>query len=237
MKPGTLYGIGVGPGAPDLLTLRAVNALSKVNVILAAASPKNDYSLALEIARPHLPAQIDILRLDFPMTRDQDILQTAWQKAAASALAVLEQGANAAFLTLGDPLIYSTFSYLLAAVRKLNADISVEIVSGITSFQAAAAQCQLSLCEGSEHLQIISGIVPEQELQKLLAQNGPAVILKVYRNLAAIKSALGATGRNKDAIWLSHVEQANAQTEIGADACKNSRPPYMTLIISKTGQK
>lgn len=231
MKTGILYGIGVGPGAPDLLTLRAVNALAKVNVILAAASPKNDYSQALEIARPHLPEKIRIERLAFPMTRDKALLSVAWQKAAQTAVEILDGGANAAFLTLGDPLIYSTFSYLLAAARKIRADLPVRVISGITSFQAAAATCQLSLCEGQEHLQLVSGIAPEAELQKLLARPGPAVILKAYRNFAAIKEALTQTGRADNAILASHVEQQRCKIQHGL--ASNAALPYMTLILSR----
>ncbi len=75
--PGTLYGIGVGPGAPDLITLRAVSVLRKTRVVLAASSTRNAYSLALDIARPHLPADVEIIRLAFPMTRDATALGRA----------------------------------------------------------------------------------------------------------------------------------------------------------------
>ena len=118
---GTLYGVGVGPGAPDLLTLRAVNVLRAVDVILAAASPRNDYSAALDTARPHLRPDARLLRLEFPMTRDAGVLREAWLKAAQAAREVLEGGESAAFLTIGDPLIYSTFGYLLRALREIAA--------------------------------------------------------------------------------------------------------------------
>ena len=79
---GILYGVGVGPGAPDLLTLRAVRVLGEVDVILAAASPRNDFSAALDTARPHLRADVRVLRLEFPMTRDRAVLREAWRVAA-----------------------------------------------------------------------------------------------------------------------------------------------------------
>ena len=106
---GTLYAVGVGPGAPDLLTLRAVEALRRVDVILAAASPRNDYSRALETARPHLRPDVRLQRLEFPMTHDKATLRAAWEKAAGITRDVLRGGENAAFLTIGDPLVYSTF--------------------------------------------------------------------------------------------------------------------------------
>ena len=79
---GILYGVGVGPGAPDLLTLRAVKVLGEVDVILAAASPRNDFSAALDTARPHLREDVRVLRLEFPMTRDRAVLHEAWRVAA-----------------------------------------------------------------------------------------------------------------------------------------------------------
>ncbi len=119
---GTLYAVGVGPGAPDLLTLRAARVLGGVDVILAAASPRNDYSAALETARPHLRADARILRREFPMTREEAPLRAAWRAAAESTLEVLGAGEDAAFLTIGDPLVYSTFGYLLRTVRAMAPD-------------------------------------------------------------------------------------------------------------------
>ena len=144
---GTLYAVGVGPGAPDLLTLRAVEALRQVDVILAAASPRNDYSRALETARPHLRPDVRLQRLEFPMTHDKATLRAAWEKAAGITRNVLRGGENAAFLTIGDPLVYSTFGYLLKTLRQLDDSLPVEIIPGITSFHAAAARTRTILCE------------------------------------------------------------------------------------------
>lgn len=225
---GTLYAIGVGPGAPDLLTLRAVKALEKVQVILTAASSNNDYSLALSIAAPYLKPDVRIERLDFPMTRDKTVLEAAWIRAAETAAAILREGHDVAFLTLGDPLIYSTFAYLWRALSEIAPQTRVEIVSGITSFQAAAARVNMSLCEGAEPLTVIPGIIPEDELTKLLDTPGGAAILKVYRNYAAIGRALATTGRDKDCTMASAVEQEGESLRKGSPQTK---PPYMTLIL------
>lgn len=231
MARGCLIAIGTGPGAHDLLTVRAVERLRKVEVILAAASPDNDHSSSLQIASRYLRPDAEIVRLDFPMSRDLEKCRRAWQAAAATTLAILDQGRDAAFLTLGDPLIYSTFAYLMKALRDLAPDIRIEIIPGITSFQAAAARAALSLCEGSECLSVLPGILPENELRERLAQEGAAVILKVYRNYRAIAAALAETGRSGTSLLASHVEQ---EGEIfGADL--SEKPPYMSLIISKKG--
>lgn len=229
---GTLYGIGVGPGAPDLLTLRAVAVLRKVDVILAAASPRNDYSAALEIARPHLRPEARLLRLEFPMTRDPGTLRAAWQKAAQAAGEVLEGGESAAFLTIGDPLIYSTFGYLLRTLRESAPELRVEIVPGITSFQAAAARTGTVLCESGETLRILPGINGRDDLAEELRQADTAVILKAYRNFPAISEALRRTGRSGSALLASHVEQAEETIRRGIGAMDGT-PPYMSLILSR----
>lgn len=229
---GTLYGLGVGPGAPDLLTLRAVNVLRTVDVILAAASPRNDYSAALDTARPHLRADARLLRLEFPMTRDAGILRAAWLKAAEAARDVLEGGENAAFLTIGDPLVYSTFGYLLRTLREVAPHLPVAIVPGITSFQAAAARTGTVLCEGGEKLRILPGINGRDDLAAELDNADTAVILKAYRNFPAIREALQSTGRDADCLLASHMEQPEEHIRRGV-AAVDSTPPYMSLIVSR----
>ena len=228
---GTLYAVGVGPGAPDLITLRAAAVLGKVPVILAAASPRNDASAALEIARPHLSPAARILRLDFPMTREKTELRAAWSKAAETTLSVLAGGEDAAFLTIGDPLIYSTFGYLLRTVRELAPATPVNIIPGITSFQAAAARTETILCEGEQSLHILPGIRRGEDLAAELAGADMAVILKAYRNFPAIARALVATGRASEALLASHVERPEEVLRRGVDE-GDARPPYMSLILS-----
>lgn len=229
MDMGKLYGIGVGPGAPDLITLRAVNILrNAVDVILAPASPKNESSIALEIVKQYLREGIEILRLDFPMTRNRDDLEAAWSKAANASLQVLRKNRNAAFLTLGDPLIYSTFSYLAAAMRSLEPQLSIEIVPGITSFQAAAARVRMPLCEGEESLHIISGISSASRLESQLAACDNAAILKVYRNYETIRTVVKKAGRQSVLASFVEREGENIQKRLA-----DGKPPYMSLILCK----
>ena len=223
-----LYGIGVGPGAPDLLTLRAVRILGEVRTVLAAASSHNEHSIALDIARPHLRPGVRILRLDFPMTRERRTLEAAWAEAAETAEAALREG-DAAFLTLGDPLIFSTFGYLARALRERAPDIAVTAVPGVTSFQAAAAGARCVLCEGEESLRILSGIVSGAELEEELARQGSTVILKAYRNFPAIRAALASAGR--EAVLVSHIGMESEK--IVSVAGGPDIPPYLSLVLSK----
>ncbi|MDR2744033.1 MAG: precorrin-2 C(20)-methyltransferase [Desulfovibrio sp.] len=237
VAPGTLYAVGVGPGAPDLLTLRAARVLGGVDAVLAASSPGNDYSSALNTALPHLRADAEIVRLSFPMTRRRNVLRKAWTQAANQTLAVLRAGNSAAFLTIGDPLVYSTFGYLLREIRKKAPDQPVEIVSGITSFQAAAARAEFILCEGDETLRLLPGINSAEELEQELSVADTAVILKVYRNIAGIGQALRASGRDGDCLMASRVEQSGEHISRGLPPAGET-PPYMSLILSaaRTGK-
>ena len=135
--------------------MRAVDVLRRVEVVLAAASPRNEQSLALSIAAPHLPESVHVERLDFPMTRDTAVLEKAWADNADAVRRVLESGRSAAFLTLGDPLIYSTFGYLMRTLLALAPHLNVEVVPGITSYQEAAAKTRTILCEGEENLMAV----------------------------------------------------------------------------------
>ena len=229
---GILYGVGVGPGAPDLLTLRAVRVLGEVDVILAAASPRNDFSAALDTARPHLRPDVRVQRLEFPMTRDKAVLREAWRVAAQTTRGVLESGQSAAFLTIGDPLVYSTFGYLMRTLGECAPHLRVEVVPGITSFQAAAARTRTVLCENGETLRIIPGINSRQSLEESLQESDTAVILKAYRNLPAIAEALDATQRLDSCLLASHVEQPAESVRQGLGGLEGT-PPYMSLILSR----
>jgi precorrin-2/cobalt-factor-2 C20-methyltransferase len=227
---GTLYGIGVGPGAPDLLTLRAVTALRRVRVVLAAASPKNEHSLALSIVAPHLRNDVDILRLDFPMTRDRQILEQAWSKNADTALTVLRSGRDAAFITLGDPLIYSTFGYLMRALLALEPGVSLCVIPGVTSYQEAAARTGTVLCQGEENLLLVPGINGAGRLEQDIRLADSAVILKAYRNFNTIAEVLRANGRLGRSLFASRL---GLEHEIILRGLENApeNPHYLSLVL------
>lgn len=206
---GTLYGIGVGPGDPELITIKAARTLERVRTVFAAASTKNDYSTALDIARDHMPEDVRIIRLGFPMTRDEALLDTAWQNNARIVADVLDAGEDAAFLTLGDPLIYSTFGYLMRTLSALRPDLPVTVISGITSYQASAAHTATVLCESGENLLLISGVENTDKLAETLCSVDNAVILKTYRNFGEIKNALENAGKNGETVFVSRLGMDN----------------------------
>lgn len=227
---GTLYGLGVGPGDPELLTLKAARILGRVDAVLAASSTKNDYSLSLDIVRPHLRPGVEVIRLGFPMTRDREVLESAWEKNAALAADILKSGRDAAFITLGDPLLYSTFGYLLPRLRATLPEAGVSIVPGITSFQAAAAAAGEVLAESGENLLILSGVAGEARNGELLEMADRAVILKAYRNFPAIRELLRRKGREGGTIFATRLgidgERVIRELEDAPDA-----PHYLSLCL------
>lgn len=233
--PGTLYGIGVGPGSPDLITLRAVSLLGRIDVVLAASSAKNEYSTALDIARSHLPENVRVVRLAFPMTHDEAALAAAWEKNAAIAASCLEKGENAAFLTLGDPLIYSTFGYLMRTLAARFPHIPVEVVPGVTSFQAAAAATRTVLCEKDENLLLLPGVMNEQSLRDSLDAADNAAILKTYRTLPMIRRVLDGEKTRKQTVFVSRL---GLEGEIIAPVDRApAAPNYLSLILATKGNR
>ena len=233
--PGTLYGIGVGPGSPDLITLRAASVLGNIRVVLAASSTRNEYSTALSITRPHLPADVDIVRLAFPMTRDEETLAKAWEENARIAAACLEGGEDAAFLTLGDPLIYSTFGYLMRTLAALFPHIPVSVVPGVTSFQAAAAETRTVLCEKEENFLLLPGVMDEASLRENLRHADNAAILKAYKTFPMIRSVLSdagadAGGTGKDALFVSRLG-LDGEIVTSVDRAPDT-PNYLSLILA-----
>ena len=234
-KIGTLYGIGVGPGDPELLTLKAARILSEVDVVFTAASPGNDYSVAQNIAEPHLRPEVPVKRLDFPMTGDKDVLNKSWRANAEEVAATLAQGQSAAFLTLGDPLTYSTYSYILPYLAEILPLGAVVTVPGITSYQLSASRLNRPLVTGLESLTIVSGVEDLDKIEKILDTIENVAILKTYRSYDSIMALLKRKGMLKNAVLYTKV--GLPEEAIYEDLVNNppAKPPYLSLMIIKNG--
>ena len=148
---GILYGVGVGPGDPELITYKAVKIIENAAVIAVPGNGESERT-ALSIARSYVGKK-PVLELKLPMTRDQEVLQASHLEAAQTLIEYLEQEKDVAFLTLGDPSIYSTFIYIHRIVEKRG--LKARFVPGVPSFCAAAACLNQPLCEGEQPLHII----------------------------------------------------------------------------------
>jgi precorrin-2/cobalt-factor-2 C20-methyltransferase len=235
---GTLYGIGVGPGDPGLLTLRAVEILRSVQVVFAARSTKNRYSLALNVAKKHLAPSVRVVPLGFPMTRDEDVLERAWRANARRVLDVLEEGVDAAFVSIGDPLTYSTYGYLLSALLEMDPDLRVETVPGVTAYHAAAARLNLSLVESAGSLLVVSGVNDIDEIERLLTHGDTVVIMKTYRNYDLIVEALSKLPSGTRTYAVSSCGLPEERILEDAGRLQGEKMPYLSLVIVKgTGEE
>ncbi len=230
-KKGKLYGIGVGPGDPDLLTLKAVRTMNQSDIVFTAASSKNCYSLAVEIARPHLSKHVRIITLPFPMTSDKTLAQKAWDKNALQIGKMLDQGKTVSFLTLGDPCTYSTFGYILKSLKTTMPGAQVETIPGITSFHAAAARLNRTLVEAEESLLITSGAYGGSHLRKCTTDVRNVVMMKAYKNVKDINVALKEVGFC-DNVAISRCGRVDEKIYLDIDELETMNPDYWTLILA-----
>ena len=226
MKKGTVYGVGVGPGDPELMTLKAIRMIRE-NQVIAVPGKLAEESVAYQIAVKNVPelAQKELLPVYMPMVKDRKLMDQEHQKGARLIEAYLDQGKNVVYLTLGDPTIYCTFSYLQ---HILEADgYPVELVSGISSFCAAAARMNLPLVEWDEPLHIVPAVHKREED---LAYPGNYVLMKSASHMKEVKETLRASGRKVCAVENCSMETEKiyrSVDEIPDDA------GYFSLIIAK----
>lgn len=231
---GTLYGVGVGPGDPELITLKAVKVLKQVSHVFAAASSKNDYSLAFDIVRSHLPPETPVDHMAFPMTFNSDRLEHAWQANCETVIEILEQGRNVAFLTLGDPLTFSTFIYLMRKIQTHLHQAQVVVIPGITSFQAAAACATVPLSEGEESITIISGAKGGERLRDAIEFSDNVILMKTYKQLPHILATIREVGMQDRCCFISRCGLHGQVVEKDFEKISQlDQPHYLSLMILK----
>ncbi len=179
LTSGCLYGVGVGPGDSELLTLKARRVLQQVPVICVPQSETSQESYAFNIVREFIDTQAQtILRISFPTDDAQGAAQV-WRSAADTLAERLKQGQDVAFITEGDPMLYSTFSYVLESVRSAYPEIPVEIVPGVSSVMAAAARAGVPLVTHGQRLAILPAVYGIDDLREAIANYDTIVLMKV----------------------------------------------------------
>jgi precorrin-2/cobalt-factor-2 C20-methyltransferase len=227
MPSGKLMGVGVGPGNPELLTLKAVNILKKVPVICSPRSAESRPSLALSIVDFVLESRDDeyeVLDPLFPMIEDQEVLHEYWDEAAQQVTERLEQGLDVAFITLGDPTVYSTFAYLDKKIR--HKGFEVETIPGITSFTGCAASAHLSLGEKDEIIVIVPKV--DERLAPILEHADTAVIMKTSRHSKELQAIVGEDPRQKEIISVQNCGMVDEKIIKGF-----SQEKYLSTTIIK----
>jgi len=231
MTLGTLYGIGVGPGDPELITLKAIKILKRVNMVFAASSTRNKHSLAVTIASDFLEKNTPLELLKFPMTKEDDVLKKAWKENVLKIMKPIREGNDVAFITLGDPLTYSTFGYVMETFREADPKIAIDVIPGITSYQAGAAAAGHILAKAEETLTVISGAMGAEQLQQAFDHSDNLVILKVYRNYKAIMNTLDQLSLKKNATLISCCGLNREEIVRDLEQRPDTVPDYFSLLL------
>ncbi len=182
------YGVGVGPGDPELITLKALKVLKEADIIFAPKSKTKADSLAREIVEKVLGEERgkDILEIEFPMINNKEELRKRYLKSAEIILQKIHEGKHAAYLTIGDPLLYSTYIYLLNALKEIAPGLQIETIPGVSAYSALAAKFSYSLAEKDEKICICP--VPKDigDLREIITKNDTVVIMKVAKRLQGV---------------------------------------------------
>jgi precorrin-2/cobalt-factor-2 C20-methyltransferase len=233
-KPGKFYGVGVGPGDPEALTLKAKRVLEQVEVIFVPKSEIKKSSLAWSIISQMLKGKAKIYELVFPMTKDEKILNQYWAKAADKIASELFKGKDAAFITIGDPLLYSTYIYVFHLLKARYPDLCIETLSGISAPFASAATAGVSLAEGEEKLAILPVTKDlQQELPPILEHFDTVILLKVGSKLEKVLGVLEKLKVLKSSVFVSHVGGKEEYVERDFTRLKGKDLGYLSVIIIK----
>ena len=228
-EKGKLYGIGVGPGDTELLTLKAARILESVPVVFSPKSSKEKDSIALSIVKP-IPEKRDhykrlmVVAPIFPMIEDKSELEKIWDSAAEMIAQYLDSGRDVAFVTLGDTSIFSTYSYVQ---KRLIGKYEIETVPGITSFTACAAARNKALVEQNQILTVVPKI--DDRLEEVLEYSDSIVLMKASRNTNDLEKSIEEKERKKEIYSVQNCTRENEKIIEGFSHEK----PYLTTTIIK----
>jgi precorrin-2/cobalt-factor-2 C20-methyltransferase len=232
-NPGTLIGVGVGPGDPGLVTLNAIAALTKADVIAHFAKAGNA-SNARTIVAAHLNGAEE-LPLLYPVTTEipkadaayRDALRTFYDEAAQAIAARLDAGRTVAVIAEGDPLFYGSYMHLHV---RLGTRYPTEIVAGVTGMSGCWSAIGTPIAQGDDVFTVLPGTLPEYELERRLADTDAAVVMKIGRHLAKVRRALERAGRLDRAIYVERGTMANASMMKLTDKL-DTFAPYFAMVL------
>ena len=223
----------MGPGDPELLTLKALRIVQEVPVVCVPQSDTQNDSYALTIVRQFLdPQRQEILRLPFPID-DPGGAAAVWRNAAETLAELLYQGRDVAFITEGDPMLYSTFSYVLEGIRSAHPEIQVEIVPGVSSVMAAAASGGVALASHGQRLAVLPAVYGIDDLSEAIANYDTIVLMKVNRTLVQALANLENLGLADKTIYVRRASTSREQVVRDVGQLTDEDMDYFSLLIIK----
>ncbi len=227
VKHGTLYGAGVGPGDPELMTVKAWRLISTAPVIAYLAANGKD-STARDIAKPFLPDDVIELAIDVPMRVEREPAQAAYDAGASAIAAHLQAGRDVVMLCEGDPFFYGSFMYIFARLAK---DFHTIVVPGVTSITAAAAAIGRPLAARNEVLKVLPATLEAGRLREELLTAESAAIIKVGRHFGKVRDILGGLGLIGNSVVIEHATRDDERITKIEDVVSDSLPYFSTILV------
>ncbi|PWC19083.1 precorrin-2 C(20)-methyltransferase [Brenneria roseae subsp. roseae] len=229
---GRLYALGVGPGASDLITVRAARLIGTLDILYAPAGRKGGDSLALSIVREYLSPSTEIRTRHFPMRAENDEKEAVWDEMARQLTDDVTNGKQVGFITLGDSMLFSTWVFLLA---RIGPQPWLEIVPGVTSFAAIASRAAFPLAMEQQSLAIMPCTAPEAALEHALLTHDCVVLMKVYGRFATVRALLARLNLFEHALLMADASLPGEQCwrrldQIGDD---QTLPYFSTILVNR----
>lgn len=233
MTLGRFYGIGVGPGDPGLLTIRGAELIASVDVIFEAIGKNSKGSIAGSVVDSVSGCKADRTKLFFSMSLDNIEREEAYKENAIKVVADLKRGLNCAFVTIGDPLTYSTYIYLLREIQKTLPSLCVETVPGITSYQTAASKMNFPLIEDTEKLIVVPAFSEDMIEDFPLDDADTIVFLKIYHNRSKLLAFLKKKGLHKSLLYAARLGLEGELVTDDFSVLEALPDEYLSLLIVK----
>lgn len=232
MPLGTMYGVGVGPGDPELLTLKGLRRIRECDV-LAYPAPETGDSLARSIVAGHLPGGQVEIPIRMPMVASRFPAQEVYSRASAELAEHLEAGRNVAVLCEGDPFFFGSFSFLFARMAER---YPVEVVPGVSSLTASAAALGAPLATRNDVLSVVPATLDDDTLRARIGAVEAVAIIKVGRHLARVRNVLVELGLEDDAHYIQHATMATERTLRLADVSESAAPYFSMILVHRRGR-
>lgn len=225
------YGIGIGPGDSELVTVKASRLIHDLDILYTPEAKKMTKSLALSIAEPYLSEHLEIKQRHFPMIASLEEKLGQWQEIAREIVADVKDGKNVGFITLGDPMVYSTYAYLLDLVKD---EIETQTIPGITSFLSMASELGQPLTMDEESFAVVPATASPEKIDAALSLHDTLVLMKVANHLDVVLPLLKKHDLLEQTFMVSHASSDKQIVQQGvADLDVDAKLSYFTTMIVK----
>lgn len=226
-----LYGIGVGVGDPELMTVKAVKALEESDVVILPRANTKNYSTAFEIAKRYMRDDIEKVFVDFTTVDDDKTREDDRIEYAKVVNKCVEEGKTMSFITIGDPMTFSTFVYVMELLEK---KIEIESIPGITSFASVTSRLNTPLVMGDETLKIVP-VSKDTDIVKEIDSADNIIFMKVTRNLERLKEAFRKTGNMENVVLISNCGKESEKIFYNLEDITRDDISYFSTILLKKG--